>query len=403
MNRMVATRPHGAASNRIDSAITGGSVSRQLCPASLRPGATPSPMPRKSADKKSEANARPAQAKRALGPPKTATSAYLPSGRATLFRMEQIHDEICRVTPAGTHKVTINGLAAQLGVSRNTVKEDLGLLEIFNAPLAYDERRFTLYYTAPYALRPPLWLQPRPVLALLVAIRLAAHSRTFPMGVDLVGAWDALKPVIAGARAVGPETLDGVFSTGGMAGGEAEAAHFAALCEAINARQEVRVTYRKPQDDSAAEVRVLHPLHWYVRPDACLLIAHEPRLGARRNFELVRIEAVELTGNTFTWPAGFDLKTYLAGAFGRLVGEAVHTVRVRIEREHVPRIRERPWQHETLVELADGSAEATFHVCHTADLEQEVLRAGGAVEVLEPAELRERIKTVAERIAAKHR
>ena len=63
---------------------------------------------------------------------------------------------------------------------------------------------------------------------------------------------------------------------------------------------------------------------------------------------------------------------------------------------------ERPWQNETLEELDDGRAEATFQVCHTADLEQDVLRALGAVEILEPADVRERVRLAAERIAARH-
>jgi len=42
------------------------------------------------------------------------------------------------------------------------------------------------------------------------------------------------------------------------------------------------------------------------------------------------------------------------------------------------------------------------HVCHTADLEQDVLRACGAVEVLEPVEVRQRVRFLAEQIAARH-
>jgi predicted DNA-binding transcriptional regulator YafY len=50
----------------------------------------------------------------------------------------------------------------------------------------------------------------------------------------------------------------------------------------------------------------------------------------------------------------------------------------------------------------DGSAEATFSVCHTAELEQYVLRAGGRVQVISPANVRDRVRTAAERLAAGH-
>lgn len=344
-----------------------------------------------------------AQPKRAATSPVVfSDQTYVPSGRASLVRLELIHRELRQASPDGTCRVTIGSLQKLLGVSRSTVKQDLILLEIFNAPLDYEERRKTLYYTHPYELRPPVWLQERQALALLVAIRLAARSRAFPLGGDLIGALRSLAPLIAGGVNFGPETLDPIFSTPSSSATEAEARHFAGLCSAINHRQEVRLVYRKAKHDPSPEVRLVHPLHWYVRPDACLLIGHDSRIGERRNFELVRIQSIEPTGNTFEPPTGFDLKRYLSGAYGRFVGEPVHTVRVRIDRDYVPRMRERPWQNETLKELDDGSAEATFHVCHTADLEQDVLRALGAVEVLEPADVRERVRLAAEQIAARH-
>lgn len=353
-------------------------------------------MPQNNKDKKKPASAKPA--------PAALQSSYVPSGRASLIRIEEIHRQLKGVTPQGVRTVTIKSLAKDLEVAPNTVKVDLELLRIFNAPIDYDTSRRTMYYTGPaYELRPPLWLQERQVLALLVAIRVAGYSRTFPLGRDLVSAMQAIAPLIAGGSALGPETLDPVFSTADSVSGEREAGHFAVLCEAIAQRLEVKIMYRKPNDDVAAEERVVHPLHWFMRPDACLLIVHDPRIGGRRNFELVRMQSVEPTGERFAAPDGFDLKKYLAGSFGRFVGEATCEVRVRIAREYVPLLRERPWQeHQVLVELPEGGAEAVYRVCHTADLEQNVLRAGGQVQVISPPEVRERVRAAAERILKAH-
>jgi len=112
---------------------------------------------------------------------------------------------------------------------------------------------------------------------------------------------------------------------------------------------------------------------------------------------------VELTGATFKPPAGFDLGKHLAGSFGRFIGEPVHTVRVVFDRELVPFVREQPWQsNQKLIEPADGSAEATYQVCHTADLEQCILRAGSQAEVISPPEVRARIAAAAARILERH-
>jgi predicted DNA-binding transcriptional regulator YafY len=328
------------------------------------------------------------------------------TGRAALLRIEEIHRRLRAITPTSTERVTADILARELGVSRNTIKDDLDLLRlVFDAPIVYDARRRTQHYdyARRFELRPLLWLEPEEVLALLVAIRLASHARTFPLGRDLVRALEKIAPMLAGAASFGPDTLDPVFSTGDAAASETDARHFALLCEAITQRREVRLAYRKAKHEPATETRLVHPLHWLVRPDACLLILHEPALGERRTFELARIQSVEFTGATFAPPAGFDLKTYLAGGFGRYLGEPVHTVRVRFAPDFVAFVRERPWQSgQVLVEQPDGRAEAVYRVCHTGDLERYVLAAAGQAEVLAPPEVRARVAAAAAAMNRSH-
>jgi predicted DNA-binding transcriptional regulator YafY len=329
----------------------------------------------------------------------------MPAGCAALVRVEQIHTLLRAVpsTPTGKGRVTSGMLAKELGVSRNTIKSDLALLEGFNAPIAYDAVRRTLYYREPFALRPSLSLEPDDMIALFVATRLASHSRALPVGQTLVRALKRIAPLVQGSASFAPDFLDPVFSTPEAAITEGEARNFTLLCQAIAARLEVRLVYQKARDAASPQTRVIHPLHWYIRPDACLLVHHEPALNARRNFELARIREVELTGAKFDWPKNFDLRKHIAGSFGRFIGEPIHDVRVAFDRDYVPLVREQPWQpDQQLVPRADGSAIATYHVCHTADLEQSILRAGGQAQVISPPEVRARIHAAAERILERH-
>jgi predicted DNA-binding transcriptional regulator YafY len=327
-----------------------------------------------------------------------------PSGRATLLRIEEIHRRLRHVTPDGTYRVSVATLADELEVAESTIKEDLLVFELlFGPPLDYCPRRRTKYYTRPFELRPLLWLESDESLALLVAVRLASHSRMFPLGRDLERALEKISPMLAGAASFGPAVLDPVLSTSDASTSETDARHFSRLCEAIAQRREVRISYRKAKHGAEIETRVVHPLHWFIRPDACLLVLHEPKVGDRRNFELVRMQSVEFTGATFEWPTGFDLKHYLSGTFGRFIGPPVHDVVVRFEPEFVPLVRERPWQvGQTLTELGGGRADATYHVCHTGDLEQYVLRTGGLAQVVSPPEVRNRIHAAAAKIMAQH-
>lgn len=333
------------------------------------------------------------------------SAARTPSRRSALVRIEQIHLLVRAVprTPTGTFRVSTATLAAELGVSENTIKADLELLEVFNAPLQYDPGRRTWFYREPFELRPPLWLKSDEVLALLVATRLASRSRVFPVGRTLVRALERIAPMLAGFASFQPDSLDSIVSIPDTAISELEARNFTLLCEAISQRRAVRLVYLKARQDPTPETRLVHPLHWFIRPDACLLVSHEPALNQPRNFELARIRDVEFTGARFSPPKGFDLRKYLAGNFGRFIGEPVHEVRVVFDRAYVPFVRERPWQSDQrLVERADGSAEATYRVCHTADLEQCILRAGGHAEVLGPPDVRARIRDAAARILARH-
>jgi predicted DNA-binding transcriptional regulator YafY len=322
------------------------------------------------------------------------------------MRMEEIHRRIREAMrdPTGRTRVTAKGLAREWNTAINTVRDAIFLLEVFRAPIARDVRRKTLYYTDPdWQLRPPLFLEERQLLALTVASRVASHSRAYPLGADLVAAVREIGPSIATVASFGPDTLDPVFSTADPIASAAEADHFALLCQAITERRAVRVEYRKAKPRAASEPRLLYPLHWFIRPDACLLITWDPAANKPRNFKLKRFQDVQLTGDTFTWPKEFDLTRYLSGAFGNFIGEPVHAVRVRFHRDYVPLLREHEWQvGQVIVDLPDGDAEVTFHVCHTAELEQYVLRTGGLAEVISPADVRERVHAAAARILALH-
>jgi len=336
-----------------------------------------------------------------LRPP---SAASLPSGRACLLRIERIHQLLRAATTDRRCRVTIEILARDLEVSESTVKEDLTIFRVlFDPPIENCRKYRTKYYSRPFELRPLLWLEPEEVLSLLVATRLASHSRAFPLGRDLVRALNRIAPMLAGAASFGPDTLDPVFTSGDMRANDAEARHFARLCDAIVHCQEVRLTYLKAKPGSVTETRTVHPLHWFIRPDACLLILHEPEINDRRHFDLLRIRDVEPTGATFEPPAGFDLNHHLSGTFGRFVGPPRYEVLVRFEPEFVPFVRERPWQaSQQLTDLPEGRAEALYRVCHAGDLEQYVLRTGDLAQVVSPTEVRDRIRNAAQTILARH-
>lgn len=322
-----------------------------------------------------------------------------------LARIEHIHERLTAVRLGGRVKVTANSLAAELGRSAPTIFEDFTVMkESFGAPIRYDPVRGTQYYAQepgapPFELHPRVWLDGVEAVGMMVAAR-----RLFPFGAHVEKALAKILPLVDGSVTLDPATLEAVCSTPENPATEADVRAFLFLFQASLRRQEVRLVYAKAKPGVPPEARTVWPLHLVIFAESCLLVAHDPACDDRRHFDLARIREPQLTGRTFLPPAGFDLKTYLAGGMGSFLGEARHEVRLRFTAAHVAYVRERPWHRsQVLVEHADGSAEATYRVAHPAIIQQRVLAAGGEVEVLAPRELRERVRAAAQAVAERNR
>jgi predicted DNA-binding transcriptional regulator YafY len=321
-----------------------------------------------------------------------------------MTRIELIHEAVRHVRPDRLRPVTRESLARELEVSVATVKRDMELLkEFFEAPLQFDYGRGTYYYTEPFALRPPIHLERSEALAVISAIRIAAGTRLFPAGRNLVRAFAKIAPVLGGVASLEPAALASVFSMAALPASETEGRHFALLFEAILERRAVKLLYRKPRPDTAPEWRTVHPLHIVVRADGCTLIAHDPESNDRRNLELGRIQAAETAGSTFAAPKNFNLKRYLAGGFDRFLGEPRHEVRIAYDAGYVPYVREQAWHAgRPFTPRADGWFEAVYAVNDLRDVEHRILAAGGQAEAISPPELRDRIRALTAKLMERH-
>lgn len=116
-----------------------------------------------------------------------------------------------------------------------------------------------------------------------------------------------------------------------------------------------------------------------------------------------RIRALEPTGETFDRPDGFRIDEYLAGSFAVLRGEAgeAHRVRLRFTGAAVRYVAERRWHPSQVAEpTPEGSLVVAFALSHLREVERWALSWGADCEVLEPAELRERVACALARAAA---
>ncbi len=173
---------------------------------------------------------------------------------------------------------------------------------------------------------------------------------------------------------------------------------FGDLLDAVRARREVRFDYHK-LTGSKPESRTVHPYHvgqiehgWYV-------VAYDPARKGMRTFALQRIGNLQVLKVRFTRDPGFNARDHLGGGFGvwsyNEKPRHPHEVRVRFEGYAARVIGERMW-HPTqqIVPLRkDGSAIEFRAVLYgLEEITRWVLSWGGKAKVLEPPELKERVR-----------
>lgn len=320
-------------------------------------------------------------------------------GRSALSRIVHLHRRL-------SHEqfVTSESLARELEVSSRTIKRDIACLrDELGAPIAWDAGTHTYTYTAHCDLLPLLRIDADEALALALAGKTFAAWHGSPLGRALTSALEKIAPIVGGAVSLPVGDLKDLLFASDDPAADAEHRHFALLLEAIHRRRELRIVYQKPKAHATAETRTLHPLHLAYLEHRWMLVAYDPSRSALRNFVLARIREAQATGARFEPPVNFDRKKYLSGSLGRFVGEIDHDVRLTIDADAAPYLRERPWHpSQKITERPDGSIEVSFRLNYLHDIERRVLACGAHAEVLAPPELRERIRASVTLLAARY-
>src|SRR5918992_1379755 len=151
----------------------------------------------------------------------------------------------------------------------------------------------------------------------------------------------------------------------------------------------------------------VHP--YALEPDAALrsvyLIGHDEPAGAMRTYKVERIRTATLTQDRYEIPDDFDPDRWLANSWGIWSSEGTPTVlvRLRFAAEVAHRVREAIWHRsQQLTELPDGGVELSVTVAGIVEIQPWILSWGGAVEVLEPDELREAVASSVHQAAERY-
>lgn len=174
----------------------------------------------------------------------------------------------------------------------------------------------------------------------------------------------------------------------------------APLSESVWESQRIQIGYDR--GDKMVD-RVLEPLGLVLKAGVWYLIAGAD--GQPRTYRVSRVISVTSLGERFERPANFDLAAFWTESSSAYERDTPRvSVVLRLSSERLPRLRgvigDRPY--ETLVRIDELDPEGWLHVRLQLDWPDEVvsqvLAVGSDCELLEPAELRDRIAKQARRL-----
>ncbi len=170
------------------------------------------------------------------------------------------------------------------------------------------------------------------------------------------------------------------------------------LRRAIHEQRRVWMAHRKPNDEKAQAREVepyalVHRWGWWYVVGYCRL------RHAIRSFRLDRIGELTLLDKTFQMPADFDIREHLAIVFE---SESKVQMRLRFAPQAASIARDLGATWETLEEQADGAVIVSLKMPDLQWAASMALGFGPIVTVLEPAELRQRVREWATAIAEQY-
>ncbi|MDQ2689501.1 MAG: WYL domain-containing protein [Chloroflexota bacterium] len=291
---------------------------------------------------------------------------------------------------SGESGVPVSEIARLTGMTTRTVYRDINALDeelgvpVFQAGRGrYGiDRKFFL---------PPLRLSVPEAIVLFLASRLIARwSDQYDAAV--VSAFTKLADALP--QPIARHVTATMLAVGEHDPNEPFSRSFSAVARGWAEGRVVEIDY----DPGAAPPKSTRVHPYFLEPDAALrsvyLIGYDEPAQAMRTYKVERIRSATLTQDRYEIPDDFDPDTWLANSWAIWSSDSTPAVRIRLRFDAAVahRVREAVWHRsQELTELPDGGVELSVTVAGIVEIRPWILSWGGAVEVLEPADLRDAV------------
>lgn len=284
-------------------------------------------------------------------------------------------------------------LAAVCGVSERTIFRDLKEIEGAGFRVSFHDGRYQL---SGERFLPPVQLGTDEAMALAVLCGQIAGQEQIPFTAP---AWRGLAKLLAGLPAAMREEVAAATDTVCVrTAASVPADGFAPIYEqvrrALAERRTLACKYDSlnPDTDNAEEFD-FDPYALFFSVRAWYAVGFHHGRGAVRTLKINRFTSVRPTHRAYTLPPGFSLDEHLGNAWRMMRGEPDYRVAIRFDAEFAETIADTLWHRTQETEnLPDGGIIFRCTVSGLDEIVWWVLSMGRHCEVLEPAELRERVR-----------
>jgi len=304
----------------------------------------------------------------------------------------------------GGHPIQ-SDLAEICGVSQKTIQRDLQYLQwSLGAPLAYDSSKKGWHYEDKTFFLPSQVASKHELQALLVLGESISQYEGTPFGESMHEAFEMMMSLVKSEDAPKLKRLTRKIHFAALPTTPIAPDIWKAVFASLQHEQRLELDYRKGGQEPAVRRR-FDPYGLIVRNRDWFLYGYCHLRKHCLTLALPFITLTTLLDENFDIPEGFALEKYVRSGFQALQadGRPGQKVVLRFVPEFDGVVAARPLAHDQEVKREpDGHIRVTFEASALFQVEREILSWGDAVEVLEPPELRDRLRKVTAVLASRY-
>lgn len=177
---------------------------------------------------------------------------------------------------------------------------------------------------------------------------------------------------------------------------------FGLLSSAERSSRSVSFTYQDKEGNRSK--RIADPYGFIVNGGRVYCVAYDHDRRDKRVFAVDNISEISVLAQTYTKPVNFSIEDFASSSISGVLHSAQTTeVRVRFaSRVAKAAVAARIVAERAVNRLQDGSVEITYNVADVDELVRWVLGWGAQAEVIEPSQVRDRLRMLVAEIAAKY-